>query len=276
MSTTKSNFRKKEKLFHATLKRYSKNVCNKSVERLWNRLEQDKKNNALKSREQLIMQYAYLVSWVVNRLPIHALKGLDKEDLIGYGTIGLIEAIDRFDQTRNSNFESFAMIRIRGSIYDQLRAVDHLSRGSRKRVKSLIKITQEIEQRLGRYPSDKELAGELKVSLEDLRVIQKEAQISIYSLDESRGSDDDHLTLADSVSSGDSSIVDELEESELKQELTKAIDLLPEREKTVIGLYHYKNLTFKEIAEVMSFSESRASQLHARAISLLKSRMVKD
>ena len=272
MSTTKF---KKERLFHTT-KRSKQNICRKSQERLWSQFGKEEKKKDLKTREQLIMQYAYLVNWVVNRLPINALKGLDREDLIGYGTIGLIESIDRFDQTRNSSFESFAMTRIRGSIYDQLRAADHLSRGSRKKVKSLVKATQEMEQRLGRYPSDNEIAGELKVSLEDLRAIQREAQIGIYSLDESRGHDEDSTTVIDTVSSNDESIVDELQENELKQELTKAIDLLPEREKTVIGLYHYKNLTFKEIAEVMSFSESRASQLHARAISLLKSKMVKD
>ena len=272
MSTTKF---KKEKLFH-TVKHSKHNICRKSQERLWDKFGKEEKNSNPKTREQLIMQYAYLVNWVVNRLPINALKGLDREDLIGYGTIGLIEAIDRFDQSRNSNFESFAMTRIRGSIYDQLRAADHLSRGSRKRVKNLIKVTQEMEQRLGRYPSDGELAGELKVSLEDLRTVQRESQIGIYSLDDFRGSDESSTTVVDTISSNDDSIIDELTENELKQELTKAIDLLPEREKAVIGLYHYKRLTFKEIAEVMSFSESRASQLHARAISLLKSRMVQD
>ena len=230
------------------------------------------------NRDKLIRQYAYLVGWIVGRLPITNLKGLDKDDLIGYGTIGLIEAVDRFDPTRNSSFESFAITRIKGSIYDQLRASDWLTRGARKRVKNLLKVTVELENKLGRYPTDKELAHELSISPDDLRIIQQEAQVSVFSLDEPRDNSDDNSTnlVVDNISSGAKTTLEEIEENELKEQLIKAIETLPEREKTVIGLYHYKNLTFKQVAEVMDFSESRASQIHARAISLLKSKMVKD
>lgn len=262
-NTVKSKYAKKE-------------VCKQSSERLWNKLTREKSSKDLKTREQLIMHYAYLVNWVVYRLPLNALKGMDKDDLIGYGTIGLIEAVDRFDHTRNSSFESFAVTRIRGSIYDQLRAQDHLSRGSRKRVKDLLKAAGELEQRLGRYPSDNELAQELSISLEELRQVQQEAQIGIFSLDENRGNGEDALTLTETISSNSESIVDELEETELRKRLEKAINTLPERERTVIGLYHFKQLTFKAIAEIMSFSESRASQLHARAISMLKAKMLAE
>lgn len=227
-------------------------------------------------RDVLIRKYAYLVNWVVNRLPVNSLLGMDKEDLIGYGTIGLIEAVDRFDSSKNTSFESFAITRIRGSVYDQLRASDWLTRGSRKKVKNLYRVTAELEAKFGRYPSDKEIAEQLAISTHDLRLIQQEAQIGIFSLDEPRDSSDESSTIIDSVSSNMIPLLDALEESELKDRLIKAIDTLPEKEKTVIGLYHYKRLTFKQIAEVMEFSESRASQIHARAISMLKSKMLKD
>lgn len=240
--------------------------------------EKNKKDVCGKSntRDGLIRKYVYLVNWVVGRLPVTNLRDMDRDDLIGYGTLGLIEAVDRFDPTRNTNFESFAITRIRGSIYDQLRASDWLSRGSRKKVKNLLKATNKLEGELNRYPSNLELAKELSLSLDELRAIQQEAQIGIYSLDEPRDNSDEGNSVVDSISSKSILPLEELEENELKEHLTKAVEALPEREKTVIGLYHYKKLTFKEIAEIMDFSESRASQIHARAISLLKSKMLKD
>ena len=253
--------------------RNKRNVCRESNARLW---ENHKEGNS-ENRDKLIRQYAYLVNWVVNRLPLASLKGMERDDLIGYGTIGLIEAVDRFDTKRNTSFDSFAIARIRGSIYDQLRASDWLTRGSRKKVKNLYKITSELENKLGRYPTDKELASELSISSEELRAIQQEAQIGIFSLDEPKdNSEDNNISVVENVSSNTTTLLEEVEENELKEQLSKAIEALPEREKTVIALYHYKNLTFKEIAEVMGFSESRASQIHARAISLLKSKMLKD
>ena len=240
-------------------------------------LSNKKQNLSSENRDKLIRKYVYLVNWVVGRLPVSSLKGIDREDLIGYGTIGLIEAVDRFDPTRNSNFGSFAITRIRGSIYDQLRAADWLTRGSRKKVKNLYKATAKLENELGRYPTNNEIAKELTISIEELRAIQQESQIGIFSLDEPRDhNSEDHTTLVDSVSSHDIPFLEGLEEDELKVRLVKAIDTLPEREKAVVGLYHYKRLTFKEIANVMDFSESRASQIHARAISLLKSKLLKD
>ena len=234
-------------------------------------------NNELKDRDQLIRKYAYLVSWIVNRLPVSTLDGIDKNDLIGYGTIGLIEAVDRFDASKGASFESFAITRVRGSIYDHLRSSDWLTRGARKRVKNLIKATNILENKLGRYPDDKELACELSISLEELREIQCEAQIGIFSLDEPRDtSSEDSNPLVESISGDTIPLLDNLEEIELRERLAKAIAALPEKEKAVVGLYHYKKLTFREIAEVMDFSESRESQVHARAISLLKSKLLKD
>ncbi|MBI2996661.1 MAG: FliA/WhiG family RNA polymerase sigma factor [Candidatus Melainabacteria bacterium] len=254
----------------------------RSLSRIVQAQEKNKKNicrglNKSVDRDKFIRKYAYLVNWVVGRLPVASLKGLERDDLIGYGTIGLIEAIDRFDPTKGTNFKSFAITRIRGSIYDQLRASDWLTRGSRKRVKNLYNAINELETKLGRHPNDKEIAKELSISLQELRAIQQESQIGIYSLDEPRdNATEGSACLIDNVSSNATPVLEELEESELKEQLIKAIESLPEREKTIVGLYHYKKFTFKEIAEVMDFSESRASQIHARAISLLKSKLLKD
>ena len=285
---------KKETIHKSQLKRESadvfraqeknkKKICTLSNKKLWEKQLQGEKNLSKDApagrlnRDELIRKYVYLVNWVVGRLPVLSLKGIDREDLIGYGTIGLIEAVDRFDPARNSNFESFAITRIRGSIYDQLRAADWLTRGSRKKVKNLYKTTAKLENELGRYPTNAEIAKELAVSTDELRSIQQEAQIGIFSLDEPKDyNSEDHTALIDSVSSNEISLLEGLEEDELKVRLAKAIDTLPQREKAVVGMYHYNMLTFKEIAEVMDFSESRASQIHARAISLLKSKLLKD
>ena len=281
-STQKSKLERKASDVFRAQESNKRKVCTLSNKGLWDKQVKEEKNVKDTSaghinRDELIRKYVYLVNWVVGRLPLSSLKGIDREDLIGYGTIGLIEAVDRFDPTRNSNFESFAITRIRGSIYDQLRAADWLTRGSRKKVKNLHKATAKLETELGRYPTNKEIAKELAISIEELRSIQQEAQIGIFSLDEPRDhNSEDHTALVDSVSSNEISFLEGLEEDELKVRLAKAIDTLPEKEKSVVGLYHYKRLTFKEIATVMDFSESRASQIHARAISLLKSKLLKD
>ena len=265
------------RIFQAQEEKNKKSVCSQAAKNLWEKHKAENGTQKAEYRNELIRRYVYLVNCVVSRLPITSLKGMDRDDLIGYGTIGLIEAVDRFDPGRNTNFESFAIARIRGSIYDQLRASDLLTRGSRKRVKNLLQVSSQLEKTLGRYPTDKELAKELLVSLEELRTIQREAQVAVFSLDEPRDNySDDNTPIVDSISSDTTTLLDDLEENELKELLTKAVATLPEREKIVIGLYHYKKLTFKEIAEIMDFSESRASQVHARAISLLKSKMLKD
>ena len=171
------------------------------------RITCSRQNKFSGNRNDLIRKYIYLVNWVVNRLPSSNIKGLDKDDLTGYGTIGLIEAVDRFDPTRNTSFESFAVTRIRGSVYDHLRASDWLTRGSRKKVKNLIKATSELETRLNRYPTDKELAEELSITADELRATQQEAQMGILSLDEPRDNHtEDHATLADNVSSNANSV----------------------------------------------------------------------
>lgn len=238
-------------------------------------LGKEEKSSA--DRDYLIRKYAHMVEWVVNRLPVTRQQGIEKDDLIGYATIGLIEAVDRFNPEKNSNFESYAIARIRGAVYDHLRSSDWLTRSARKRVKNLLKVTNILENKLGRYPNDSELAKELSVSLEELRSIQQEAQIGIFSLDEPRDNySEDSPSLVDNISSGAVPVLEKLEENELKVQLAKAIDALPNAEKTVVGLYHYKKLTFKQIAQVMNFSESRASQIHARAVSLLKAKILKD
>ena len=281
--TTSKNLHNEKKVAHVfRVQQSKKNICKEANKKLWENQKSVSACTGIKgqkseNRDQLIRKYVCLVTHVVNRLPVTSLRGFDREDLIGYGTIGLIEAVDRFDVSRNTSFESFATARIRGSIYDQLRACDLLSRGSRKKVKNLYRATNELEHKLGRYPTDSELAKELSISQDELRSVQQEAQLTVFSLDEPKDNhSDDNATIVESISSYSTPLLDDLEEHELKERLNKAIAALPEREKTVIGLYHYKKLTFKEIAGVMDFSESRASQVHARAISLLKSKMLKD
>ena len=224
-------------------------------------------------REKLILRYLHLVRYVVSRLPVTLPVSIAQEDLISYGTMGLMEAVERYDVTRGLKFETYAVTRIRGSIIDQLRFQDWVPRGVRKRVKDMSETIAKLEERLGRNPTEDELATEMGVTNAKLKSILAESNNLLISLDESRG---------DESSGGGASLMDlvedknspdpqaELESTELRRRLAEAIGKLPEREKLLIALYYHENMTLKEIGEVISVSESRVCQLHAQAILRLR------
>ena len=242
--------------------------------RLWARYNQVNKKTEL--REQLIIRYAHLVNWVVGRFPQLETADFDKEDLMGYGTIGLIEAIDRFDNAKDCSFDTFATNRIRGAILDFLISRDFLSRNSRERVKRFNQRLAELESRLGYTPTDEEIKKHLTIENEELRVLQQESSAVIFSLDaqeNGNSSEESSVALVDKMPSKTEATEDYAESNLVRDKLAAAIDSLKERERLIISLYHYEKLTFKEIGTILDISESRASQLHQKSLQKLRTVM---
>jgi RNA polymerase sigma factor for flagellar operon FliA len=235
-----------------------------------------KNTNNAKLREQLILKYLHLVRYVVSRMPITLPISIATEDLISYGTMGLMEAVERFDPERGLKFETYAVTRIRGSIIDQLRFQDWIPRGVRRRSKELMQTMQSMEEELGRQPTDDELAERMGISKQKLHVMLSETQNLMLSLDDTLGNDmsGSSMTLLDMVEDKNSPDPQgEFEAGELRKRLAQAIASLPEREKLLIALYYHENMTLREIGDIICVSESRACQLHAQAILRLRGKL---
>ncbi|MDX2085878.1 MAG: FliA/WhiG family RNA polymerase sigma factor [Candidatus Melainabacteria bacterium] len=242
---------------------------------LWKKYKSSQGNAQI--REQLILHYLHLVRYVVSRLPVTLPVSIGPEDLISYGTIGLMEAVERFDPDRGLKFETYAVTRIRGAIIDQLRLQDWIPRGVRKRSRDLNEAYARLEEKLGRAPTDDDLAKELGITKAKVQTMLAESSNLVLSLDDSWGSDDSgggSLSLMDTVMDKNSPDPQgEFEAGDLRRRLAEAIASLPEREKLLIALYYHENMTLKEIGEVISVSESRVCQLHAQAILRLRNKL---
>lgn len=217
----------------------------------------------------MILKYAPLVRFVVGRLVVVVPQVFDLEDLVSYGTIGLIEAVDRFDLGRGVTFESFASERIRGSVIDALRSTDWVPRTSRKRARDIQQAFILLEECLGRPPSDEEIVEELGLTLVQMRRAMSDSVSIVVSLHRAIkvGDDDDgSTTLIDCISDGLPGLGHGLEEQELYRSMLCALRRLDERERRVLSLYYERALTLREISEELQISESRVWQLHARAL----------
>ena len=241
------------------------------IDMIWTKFVKDK-NSEL--RGELITVYAPLVRFVVGRLGIPPTSLLESEDLVSYGMIGLINAIDRFDPSRGVRFEAFASARIRGAVIDQLRSLNWLPRSAISRVRQIESALAVLEQKLGRPAKEKEVAEEIGVSTDRYRQILLEMNSSVLSLDAPLGSpsQDDEVTslselLEDQTAPGP---VEQAEQQELTEMLSAAIKGLPEREKLLLALYYQQELTMKEISKILSVSESRVCQLHMQAVMRLR------
>ena len=230
-------------------------------------------------REHMILKFAPLVRYVVGRLAIVVPRVFDVDDLLSYGTIGLIEAVDRFDPTRGISFEAFASDRIRGSVIDALRAADWVPRSSRKRAKDIQKTMVVLEETLGRAPTDEEVAQELDLSMAQYHKAMADAVCTVISLQRAvrTGEDDSAATLLDIVPDDATlSPGQHLEENELHRAIVAGLQRLDDREKKVLALYYEHSLTLREISEVLEISESRVWQLHARAIMRIRAYVEAD
>ncbi len=236
------------------------------LQRCWKAFKEDGDPEA---RNALIRNYAYLVKITAGRVVSALPPGLDREDLISAGTIGLIKAVDQFDPKREVKFETYAIALIRGAILEMLRSEDWVPRSIREKLKALERAQFALEAQLGRPPTEEELAKTLNISLEDLHtLIQQASRTGVLSLDEvlSGHEGEDNIKFAEILADEKSSPEVEAQSRELFRLLQESIDRLPDRERLVIGLYYYEGLTFKEIGEVLKVSESRVYQLHTQAM----------
>ncbi len=229
-------------------------------------------------RDRLILTYAPLVKYVAGRLGSGLPAHVDEGDLVSYGLLGLIGAIERFDPDRDIKFETYAIARIKGSIIDELRAMDWVPRSVRARARDIERAIGELEGKLGRAPNDEEIAGKLGLTQDELDSSLSEiSRSSIAALDELwtvQGSSGDQVALIDTIEDTQGPAPQSaLDKSELKEMIADAISRLPEREKLVVTLYYYEELTLREIGEVLGVTESRVSQLHTKAILRLKARL---
>lgn len=226
-------------------------------------------------RDAAIQQYAPLVKYVVGRLAIGLPAVLDYEDILSYGTIGLIEALDRYDGSKGVKFETYAISRIRGAIIDALRALDRLPRSVRQKARRLEQVTNELTRSLGREPNETEIAAGMEMTLPQLHKTMVDASWVTVSLDGVLERDDDgEGTSADVPADPDAGdFTEEIEQTELLASLTSAVKSLPEREWLIVSLYYKDEMTMKEIAQILEISESRVCQLHGRALSRLRTRL---
>jgi RNA polymerase sigma factor FliA len=229
-------------------------------------------------RDRLILTYAPLVKYVAGRLGSGLPAHVDEGDLVSYGLLGLIAAIERYDPDRDVKFETYAIARIKGSILDELRAMDWVPRSVRSRAREIERAIAQLESKLGRAPSDEEIATKVGISQEELEdSLTDISRSSIAALDELwtvSGSGGDQIALIDTIE--DESVPDPqsaMSATEMKEAIADAIARLPEREKLVVTLYYYEDLTLREIGEVLGVTESRVSQLHTKAILRLKARL---
>lgn len=226
-------------------------------------------------REKIIIEYAPLVKLVAGRLSMYLGHNVEYDDLVSYGIFGLIDAIDKFDPTKDVKFETYASLRIRGSILDQIRKMDWIPRTVRQRQKMITAAISEIETTTGRSATDEEVATALGISTEEYDSWQSQMKVTnVVSLDDfvEQGSDiADNRGLSSQIERPE----EHLEKEELKQMLAEALQLLTEKERKVIVLYYYEELTLKEISNVLEVSESRVSQLHTKGLSKMKSKMGK-
>ena len=228
-------------------------------------------------RDRLIVMYSPLVKYVAGRLGSGLPAHVDEGDLVSYGLLGLIGAIERYDPERDIKFETYAIARIRGSIIDELRALDWVPRSVRSRAREIERAIATLEAKLGRAPTDEEISAKVGITTEELEdALTDIARSSIAALDElwSVSGEGDQVSLLDTLEDPDSiRPAEALDETELREILGDAISRLPEREKLVITLYYYEELTLREIGEVLGVTESRVSQLHTKAILRLKARL---
>lgn len=236
-----------------------------------------KKTKSLQIREQLILKYAHFVKYVAGRIKINLPDYIDFEDLVSWGTFGLINAVDKYDFNMNIKFVTYATKRIRGAIIDGLRLLDWVPRAVRTQTRQLSNALYELEMKLGHFPTDEELSTHLGVSPEEVEKMQHDEYRSIIvSLDEvytedTSGEVASKYQLVENIAAKNPEI--SIESDEVREVVIDAIGRLSDQEKLVITLYYYNELTLKEIANVMSLSESRVSQLHTKSILRLRGRL---
>lgn len=228
-------------------------------------------------KDKLIVEYAPLIKFIAQKIALRLPSNIELDDLISSGVIGLMDAIDKYDPTRDNKFKTYAEFRIRGSILDELRAQDWVPRSVRDKAKLLDRTMVELEAALGRSPSDEEVAAKLNMSLDEFYdLVNQVRPVSVLSIDDSTTfSNVDKKSILNILEGcALNNPYNQLNMKSVKDVVTKAIEELPERQRLVLSLYYYEDLNLKEIGKVLRVTESRVSQLHAQAVSRLRAKLV--
>lgn len=237
------------------------------------RYKQDTQGVDGKLRDQLIMDYAPLIRFVAQRIAARLPSNIEIDDLISAGVIGLMDAIEKYDPSRDNKFKTYAEFRIRGAILDELRSQDWVPRSIRDKSKRIEKTYAELEQRFGRAVSDEELSTALGISIgEYYETIAKVKAVTLLSIDELSGPNNhDRKSLLECLENvGSKNPFLQLKSKGVRDLLIKNIEELPEKQKLVLSLYYYEDLNLKEIGRVLDVTESRVSQLHTQAVGRLR------
>ncbi|MFI3301141.1 MAG: FliA/WhiG family RNA polymerase sigma factor [Candidatus Gastranaerophilales bacterium] len=235
---------------------------------LWEKYFADKNDKV--TRDALIVQYIYLIRYAVSRVKVTLPATISLEDIAGYGVEGLMNAIERYSPQKNTRFETYALIRIRGAILDRIRAQDFLPRSVREKLKKIKAVQEGLKQELGRMPTTREVADAVDMDPDKVTQLLSD-DMSMTSIYEKRGSSEDSVEIIDTIQDTKKlNPQEQMEEKNVKEGLEKALKRLPERERIIMVLYYQENMTLKEIGSTLGMSESRVCQLHAQSIVKLK------
>src|SRR5579884_1452782 len=227
------------------------------------------------SREEVVHKYFHLVKYVAGRISINLPPNVEINDLINDGILGLIDAIEKYDDARGVKFETYAITRINGAILDALRALDWVPRALRQKARELERTYQELEAQLGRVPTEDEVAQKLGISRKELdHLLQRVRGTAVLSLEEFLPNEKGYeIPLLDTLKDSDNDVTTAVEQREIRAALVRAVEDLPPQERTVISLYYFDGLTLKEIKSALNVSESRVSQIHAQAVIHLRQKL---
>jgi len=251
-----------------------KRLSDKELEQLWFDFLKDKKNKTL--RNDLIVQYIYLTKYVIGRMKISLPQNFSVEDISSFAIEGLIDAIEKFSPDKNARFETYAIMRMKGTVIDKIRSQDWLPRSTRKKAKEVKQAGEVLRQKLGRYATTNEIAEYMGISIEKVNAVLND-ETYITSIYDKKGSGEESLEIIDTLEDKNSQTpLEKLEEKDTKHELQKALKSLPERERMIMVLYYHENMTLKEIGENIDVSESRVCQLHAQAIMKLRNLLAEN
>ncbi len=229
-------------------------------------------------REQLILHYSPLVKYVAGRVSVGLPPNVEQADFVSSGVFGLIDAIEKFDPARSIKFETYAITRIRGAMIDELRALDWIPRSVRQKARAIERAYATLEASLRRTPSEPEVAQEMGITLEELHAVFSQLSLAnVVALEEllhAGGEGGDRLSLMDTLEdTAADNPVEVAEDRELRRLLARAVNTLPDREKTVVTLYYYEGLTLAEIGQVLGVTESRVSQIHTKSVLQLRAKL---
>lgn len=243
-------------------------LSDEEVAELWKIYLEDKTNKAV--RDKLIVQYIYLTRYVIGRIKVNLPPTYGYEDITSYGVEGLIDAVEKFSPQKGAKFETYALMRIRGSIIDRIRAADWLPRTVRKKIKDIKQAIETLKQELDRNPTTSEIAEYMGLEKEKVEEILSQ-DTGVDSLYDKKGQGEESVEIIDTIEDKKSERPEEaVEKKDAKRELEFALKKLPERERMLLVFYYHENMTLKEIGDTINVSESRVSQLHAQAIMKLK------